>query len=80
MKRTTVTLPGDVATWLTVRAVENGRSVSRRLAELLEGMRRAEIEYDLAMERYPARKPRKFGWVDGLKPTRDRLHDRTGLR
>lgn len=80
MKNVTVTLPEDVAAWLRVRAAENGRSVSRWLAELLEGMRRGEDEYDLAMERYLARKPRKFGWVEGRKPTRDELHDRSGLR
>lgn len=80
MKNVTVTLPEDVAAWLRVRAAENGRSVSRWLAELLEGMRRGEDEYDLAMERYLARKPRKFVWVYGRKPTRDELHDRSGLR
>ena len=80
MKNVTVTLPEDVAAWLRVRAAENGRSVSRWLAELLEGMRRGEDEYDLATERYLARKPRKFVWVDGRKPTRDELHDRSGLR
>ena len=52
----------------------------RRLAEMLEGMRRGEDEYDLAMERYLARKPRWLSWVDGRKPTRDELHDRSGLR
>ena len=80
MKNVTVTLPEDVAAWLRVRAAENGRSVSRWLAELLEGMRRGEDAYDLAMERYLARKPRKLDWADGRKPTRDELHDRTGLR
>ena len=80
MKNVTVTLPEDVAAWLRVRAAENGRSVSRWLAELLEGMRRGEDEYDLAMDRCLARKPRKFGWVDGRRPTRDELHDRAGLR
>ena len=59
MKNVTVTLPVDVAAWVRVRAAENGRSVSGRLADLLEGMRRGEDEYDLAMERYLARKPRK---------------------
>ena len=80
MKNVTVTLPEDVAAWLRVRAAENGRSVSRWLAELLEGMRRGEDEYDLAMERYLARKPRRLSWVDGRKPTRDELHDRSGFR
>ena len=80
MKNVTVTLPEDVAAWLRVRAAENGRSVSRWLAELLEGIRRREDGYDLAMERYLARKPRRLGWVDGRKPTRDELHDRSGFR
>ena len=79
MKNVTVTLPEDVAAWLRVRAAENGRSVSRWLAELLEGMRRGDDGYDLAMERYLARKPRKLLWADGSKPTRDELHDRSGF-
>ena len=45
---------------------------------LLEGMQRGEDEYDLAMDRYLARKPRKLDWIDGRKPTRDELHDRSG--
>ena len=79
MKNVTVTLSEDVAAWLRVRAAEDGRSMSRWLAELLEGMRSGEAEYDLAMERYLARKPRKLGWIDGRKPKRDELHDRSGL-
>ena len=80
MKNVTVTLPEEVAAWLRVRAAEDGRSVSRWLAELLEGMRSGEDEYDLAMERLLARKPRRLNWVDGRRPTREELHDRTGLR
>ena len=80
MKNVTVTLPEEVATWLRIRAAKDGRSVSRWLAELLEGMRRREDEYDLAMERLLARKPRRLNWVDGRGPTREELHDRTGLR
>ena len=77
MKNVTVALPEDVSAWLRVRAAEDGRSVSRWLAELLEGMRRGEDEYDLAMDRYLARRP---GWIDGRKPPRDELHDRSGFR
>ena len=79
MKNFTVTLLENLVAWFRVRAAENGRSVSRWLAELLEGMRRGEDEYDLAMEHYLARKPRKLRWVDGRKPTRDELHDRSGF-
>lgn len=80
MKNITVTMPEDLAAWLRVRAAENGRSVSRWLSDLLEGMRRGEEEYELAMERYLARKPRKLEWIDGHKPSREQLHDRSGIR
>ena len=80
MKNVTVALPEDVALWLRVRAAQNERSVSKWLAELLEGMKRGEDDYDVAMERFMARKPRKLTWIDGRKPTRDELHDRAGLR
>ena len=80
MKNVTVTLPEDVARWLRVRAAENERSVSRWLSDLPEGMMRREDEYEVAMERFLARKPRKMKWVDGRKPTRDELHDRDGFR
>ena len=82
MKNVTVTLADDVALWLRVRAAEQNRSVSRWLAELIEGMRRREDKYEIAMERFlaRARKPRKLEWVDGRRPTRDELHDRPGLR
>ncbi len=80
MKTITVTLPEEVVRWLRTQATENGRSVSKWLADLLEGVRRREDGYEAAMKRYLARKPRKLEWVDGRKPTRDELHDRTGFR
>ena len=82
MKNVTVTLAEDVALWMRVRAAEQNRSVSKWLAELIEGMRRREDQYEIAMERFfaRARKPRKLEWVDGRRPTRNELHDRTGLR
>lgn len=80
MKNVTVTLPEDTALWLRVRAAEANRSVSGWLADTVEEMRRREDRYEVAMVRALARKPRKMTWVDGRKPTRDELHDRTGLR
>ena len=73
MKNITVSLPEDVAHWLRVRAAENSRSVSKWLADLLAGMRRREDEYEVAMERFLARKPRKLNWSDNRKPTRGRI-------
>lgn len=80
MKNVTVSLPEDVALWLRGRAAEDGRSVSSWLANLIGEMRRREDEYEVAMERFLARKPRKLDWSDHRKPTRDELHDRAGLR
>ena len=80
MKRVTITLPDDLAQWLRVRAAKDDRSVSRWVADLLDGMRRGEDEYDIAMKRYLAIKPWKMEWVDGRKPTREELHDRAGFR
>ena len=80
MKNITITLPEDVAQWLRVRAAANERSVSKWLAELLEGMQRQEDEYKVAMKRYLAKKPRKINWPDGRKPTREEWYGRPGLR
>lgn len=76
----TITLPEDVAQWLQVKAAENERSVSKWLAELLESMQCQEDDYEVAMKRFLARKPRKIEWIDGRKPTREELYDRPGLR
>ena len=73
MKNVTIALPEDLARWLRVKAAEDDRSVSRWIAELLEGRRRQEDEYDAAM-------PRKLEWPEGRKPTREELYDRPGLR
>ena len=82
MKNVTVTLPEETALWLRVRAAEQDRSVSRWLAEMLEGMRRDEGEYEVAMERFlaRAREPRRLTWAEGRRPTREELYDRSRLR
>ena len=80
MKNVTVSLPEDTARWLRVEAAKADRSVSAWLADLLEGKRRQDDEYQAAMERCLAIKPRKFQWVDGRKPTREELHDRASFR
>ena len=79
MKNVTITLPEDLARWLRIRAAENGRSVSKWLAELLEKMRRQEDEYETAMKRALSIPARRMEWVDGRKPSREELHDRTGI-
>ena len=80
MKKVTITLPDDLARWLRVRAAEDDRSVSRWVAQLLAETRRRDNGYEVSMKRFLAVKPRRMEWVDGRKPTRDELHDRTSLR
>lgn len=80
MKNITITLPEETARWLRVRAAENERSVSKWLAELLEGIQHQEDEYEVVMKRYLARKPRTINWPNGRKPTREELYDRPSLR
>ena len=80
MKNVTITLPEDTARWLRNRAAEDGRSVSHWIGELLERMRRQQDEYDVAMQRYLAMKPRRMEWPGGRRPKREELHDRPGLR
>ncbi len=78
MKNITIALPDDLARWHSVKAAEEDRSVSRWLAELLDGMRRDEDGYEVAMRSYLEIKPRKLDWPGGRRPTRDELHDRPG--
>lgn len=80
MKNITITLPDDLARWLRVRAAENERSVSRWVAELIDGTRRQEDAYEVAMQRALSVEPLKMEWVGGRKPTREELHDRAGFR
>ena len=80
MKNITITLPEDLARWVRVRAAENERSVSKWIAELIEGTRRRENEYEMAMKQFLSVEPRRMEWVDGRKPNREELHDRAGLR
>lgn len=76
MKNVTVTLPEDVARWLRVRAAEDDRSVSGWLADLIEGIRRREDEYEVAMEQALAVKPETLNESGAPYPSRDALYDR----
>ena len=70
----------DAARWFRVETTRADRNVSARPADLLNDTKRLTDEYDAAMERYLAVKPRKLEWIDGRKPTREELHDPAGLR
>ena len=78
MKNVTVALPEDVARWLRVRAAEDDRSVSGWLADLIEGIRRREDEYQIAMEQALTVKPEILNESGVPYPSRDALYDRPG--
>ncbi|MDD9986842.1 MAG: hypothetical protein OXQ31_11260 [Spirochaetaceae bacterium] len=78
MKNVTVALPEDAARWLRVRAAEDDRSVSGWLADLIEGIRRREDEYQIAMEQALAVKPEILNESGAPYPSRDVLYDRPG--
>ena len=80
MKNIPITLSEDLSRWLRIKAAEDGRSVSRWLSELIEGMRSNEDDYEIAMRRYLAMKPRRLDWSGRSMPTREESHDRSGLR
>lgn len=80
MKNLTITLREDVELWLRDKAAKDGLSVSSWVGKLLEGMKNREDEYEIAMERFLSRKPRKLKWVDDRKPSREELHERRNLR
>ena len=76
MKNITITLPEDVARWLRVRAAQSERSVSRWTAELLDGMRRQEDEYEVAMRHALSIEPERLNESGEPYPSRDSLYDR----
>lgn len=80
MKNLTITLDEGTAAWVRVYAAQHGKSVSRFLGEILQERMREVRDYNQAMQRTLAKKPFKFVWVDGRKPTREELHERARLR
>ncbi len=80
MKNITITLDEKTAAWARIYAAQHGKSISRLLGEMLQERMREVRDYNDAMQRYLAKKPFKFRWVDGSRPTQDELYDRTGLR
>ncbi|MCY3547874.1 MAG: hypothetical protein OXH51_08580 [Gemmatimonadetes bacterium] len=55
---------------------EDDRSVSTWIRETLERKRDREDDYEVAMRRCLARKPRKIDWPGGRRPSRDELRVR----
>ncbi len=79
MKKITITLREEVVLWLRDKAAKDGLSVSSWVGKLLERMKNKEDEYEVAMECFLSRKPRKLKRVDDRKPSREKLHERRNL-
>jgi hypothetical protein len=80
MKNLTITLNEETAAWARVHAARHNMSVSRMVGEMLEKHMREHLEYDQAMRRWLARKPVPMKGTGARYPTREELHDRSGLR
>ena len=77
VKNVTVTLDEETARWVRIEAARRDESVSSLLRDLLREHMAGRESYAGAMERYLGRVPRKLG---GVRPGREELHDRAGLR
>jgi hypothetical protein len=80
MKKITVTLDEKTAAWARIYAAQVGKTISRLLGEILREHMREMRYYNDAMRHYLSKKPLKFQWADGRRPTRDELHERPNLR
>jgi hypothetical protein len=80
MKNVTVTLDEDVARWARVEAAKRETSVSRFLGEMLRDRMRTEDAYEEARRQFLAIKPQILRKAATPLPSREELHDRTGLR
>lgn len=80
MKNVTITLEEEVAHWARIRAAERNTSVSRLVGEMLREKMAGDQAYEAAMTAYLSRKLAILSDRRRPYPSRDALHDRTGLR
>jgi hypothetical protein len=80
LKNITVTLDPETARWARLEAAKRDTSVSRLLGEILRREMEGGEAYDRAMERFLAQSPAAHRRDGRRLPTRDELHDRSGLR
>ena len=79
MRNLTITVKEDVARWARIRAAERETSVSRMVGEVLERMMLDDAEYEEALRRFERHRPRTLNPA-GRLPSREALHERTGVR
>ena len=78
MPNLTITAEEEVLRWARVKAAEENTSVARLVGDLLKERMRAESGYQAAKRRFLGVKPRILS--GSPYPSRDELHDRSGLR
>ena len=80
MRNVTVTLGEDVARWARIRAAELDMSLSRMLGDLLREQMRRHATYETERQQFLVREHKPINADGAAYPSRDALHDRTGLR
>ena len=78
MPNLTITAEEEVLRWARVKAAEGNTSVARLVGDLLKERMQAERGYQAAKRRFLGAKARVLS--SGPYPSRDELHDRSGLR
>jgi hypothetical protein len=80
MKNITVTVDARTAAWARIYAARHNQSLSRFVGELLHSKMRESREYDEAMQRFLSKQPVRLNSSASQYPSREDLHDRSGLR
>jgi hypothetical protein len=80
MKNLTITVDEDLARWVREEAAKHETSVSRLVGEMLRERMRSEDAYEEARRQFLAIEPRILRAGDAPLPSREEVHDRTGLR
>ena len=80
MKNVTITLEEQVARWVRIEAAKRETSVSRLVGKMLRDHMRATETYEAARRNFFAVEPRPLRRRRVPLPSREALHDRTGLR
>jgi hypothetical protein len=80
LKNVTVTLDAETARWVRIEAARRETSVSRFLGDLLRREMEGHDAYEAAMSRYLGQSATAQRDRATPLPTRDELHDRSGLR
>jgi hypothetical protein len=80
MKNVTITLDAKTAAWLRVYAAKRGMSVSRFVGEVLQERMGKVRDYEESMRSFLSQQPFAFDFAAGRRPSREELHDRSGLR